>query len=291
MGATHRTRQYLHLEVSDALRSRINDRETPPGTILQSEHGLSQEFGVSRSVIRQALRTLAQEGEVHVVPGRGTVVAERPEWHRDAQRTAGLSAQMRLMGARVSTRVLSYCVQTAGDRAARLGSTDALVLERLRLLDGEPVAYIRTWLPAWVAGKVARTDLEDSSLHHQLHNNAGVDVQGGPRQIRAVSAGPEMASGLQIKPGDPVLLLEGESYDETGRVIELFSTWHRSDRVALDIAIIDPVTRPTEQVLRPSRTEATTSEAAGSPSLQMAEETASETLRIIKALRRGEGAS
>jgi GntR family transcriptional regulator len=64
-----------------------------------------------------------------------------------------------------------------------------------------------------------------------------VVVSGGPRQIRAVAARPPIAALLKVKKGTPLLLLEGESRDQTGRVIEVFSTWHRSDKVAFDVTV------------------------------------------------------
>lgn len=266
-------RRYLHVAVSDALRARILNREAPPGAILPSEKDLTEEFGVSRSVVRESLRTLAEEGHIQIVPGRGSVVIAHTEWHRDAQRTAGLSAQMRALGARVETRVLDYRVEREREQGRRLGCAEVLTLERLRLLDGEPVAYIRTWLPGWVAGKVAAEHLEDASLHVQMHERAGLAVHGGPRQIRAVGLSGDMAGHLAVPTGSAVLLLEGESLDQHGATIELFSTWHRSDRIALDITEVHASAAPGGQ---PG--------AVDGGSLRAAEEAALETLRQIRAL-------
>jgi GntR family transcriptional regulator len=77
----------------------------------------------------------------------------------------------------------------------------------------------------------------NASLHEQLRLRAGVIVSGGPRQIRAVAALPPIAALLKVTEGTPLLLLEGESLDQTGRVIEVFSTWHRSDKVAFDVTV------------------------------------------------------
>ncbi|WP_192498583.1 GntR family transcriptional regulator [Ornithinimicrobium pratense] len=262
------------MAVSDSLRARISNREIPPGAILPSEMELTTEFGVSRSVVRQALRTLADEGLIQVSPGRGAVVATHAEWHRDAQRTAGLSTQMRALKARVNTRVLSYAVRSGGAEATRLGCKDVLVLERLRYLDGEPVAYIRTWLPGWVAEKVTSGDLEDASLHMRLHEHAGVDVHGGPRQIHAVGVTGEMAERLAVPTGSPVLQLTGESLDQDGKPVEIFSTWHRSDRIALDITIIDPV------VATPEGSDTLSASAGGA--LAQAERSLRDALRAIR---------
>lgn len=240
MSTSARRQPYLHVTVGDSLRARINNREIPPGAILSSEMQLTAEFGVSRSVVRQALRTLADEGLIQIVPGRGAFAYPHPEWHRDAQRTVGLSTQMRALHTRVSTRVLSYAVHTGGEEGIRLGAEDVLVLERLRYLDGQPVAYIKTWLPGWVAERISKRDLEDASLHVQLHERAGVDVHGGPRQIHAVGVTGEMADQLRVPTGAPVLQLTGDSLDQHGNAVEIFSTWHRSDRIALDVTIVDP---------------------------------------------------
>ena len=51
-----------------------------PGTRLPPERRLAEEFGISRSTLRQALTTLVQSGHLKSVRGRsgGTFVAERP---------------------------------------------------------------------------------------------------------------------------------------------------------------------------------------------------------------------
>ena len=66
----HRT---LWQRVYDHLREEILSSRLPPGTELQ-EVGLSQELGVSRGPIREALGRLAAEGLVTVRPRRGAVV-------------------------------------------------------------------------------------------------------------------------------------------------------------------------------------------------------------------------
>jgi DNA-binding GntR family transcriptional regulator len=66
----HRT---LWQRVHDHLREEIVASRLPPGTELQ-EVALSQELGVSRGPIREALGRLAAEGLVTVRPRRGAVV-------------------------------------------------------------------------------------------------------------------------------------------------------------------------------------------------------------------------
>lgn len=53
----------------------ILDRHLQPGDPLPSERELGDQFGVSRTVIREAVRSLSAKGVVSSLPGRGLVVA------------------------------------------------------------------------------------------------------------------------------------------------------------------------------------------------------------------------
>ena len=65
-----------YIQVIEALKERINRGEWRVGDQLPAEQALCEMFGVSRTVIRQALDSLRQEGLVVRRKGRGTFVAE-----------------------------------------------------------------------------------------------------------------------------------------------------------------------------------------------------------------------
>lgn len=72
-GNSLKTRDAL---VADALRTAILRGTFKPGEKLDQGQ-LSADLGVSRSPVREALRTLAAEGLVTTIPNRGAVVTER----------------------------------------------------------------------------------------------------------------------------------------------------------------------------------------------------------------------
>jgi DNA-binding FadR family transcriptional regulator len=59
----------------------ITEAEWPPGTMLPPEGELAQQFGVSRTVIREGVRVLASRGMLEVKQGRGTVVTDLAAWN------------------------------------------------------------------------------------------------------------------------------------------------------------------------------------------------------------------
>lgn len=66
-------------KVAEMMRQTILSRQLVPGTSLPSERELGEQFGVSRTVIREAIRALAAKGIVEVRSGSGLRVASVDE--------------------------------------------------------------------------------------------------------------------------------------------------------------------------------------------------------------------
>jgi len=66
-------RRTLHDEVATRLRDMIIEGRLPPGQRV-NEVALGQLLGVSRTPLREAIKTLASEGLMEIVPARGAVV-------------------------------------------------------------------------------------------------------------------------------------------------------------------------------------------------------------------------
>jgi DNA-binding GntR family transcriptional regulator len=85
-------------EIAAALEEAIAVGSIPPGTVLRQDH-LSQQFEVSRTPVREALRKLAALGLATFEPNRGVRVVhlDRSEWQQAFQvRSAleGLAAEL-----------------------------------------------------------------------------------------------------------------------------------------------------------------------------------------------------
>lgn len=75
-----KTKAPLHRRVVLELTGRIVRGELDPGSLLPAEPRLSEEFGVSRIVIREAVKVMAEKGLVEVRQGRGTSVTPPQRW-------------------------------------------------------------------------------------------------------------------------------------------------------------------------------------------------------------------
>lgn len=65
----------------EELAARIIDGSLPEGAVLPTEAALCEDFGFSRTVLREGLKSLEERGLVRVEQGRGTTVQRRELWN------------------------------------------------------------------------------------------------------------------------------------------------------------------------------------------------------------------
>lgn len=174
-------------QVRDDLMRRLalNEfRESFPG-----EHALSQQYGVSRYTVRQALRGLRDDGMVTADRGRAPRVAANVEIEQPLGALYSLFSSVEAAGLEQLSVVRILDVRADQVAAGHLG-VDAceplLHLERLRLAGGEPLAVDRVWLPARVARPLLRADFTRTALYDELARRCGLKLTGGQETLRAV---------------------------------------------------------------------------------------------------------
>ena len=221
----------LHAQIRDILHRQIVDLALPPGSSLPTEEELQRQFGVSRSVVRQALSGLSDLGLIRRQRGRGSVVAATPVLRRHVQRAGGLDEQAAAHGQRLRTHVLAVEPSEppqAGIEA--LDTSNTWKIERIRYLDDLPVAFMRTWVPRDFFPHFTAELLENASLLGLMRDH-GYHPAGGPRQVQAVSSDPDLARKLNINTREPLLLLQGVTRDALGHGLEWFNVWHSPNTV------------------------------------------------------------
>jgi DNA-binding FadR family transcriptional regulator len=71
----------LHRQIARRLGARIVSGEMEEGAALPNEAALSKELGVSRTVVREAVKVLAAKDLLEVRPKTGTKVRPRRDWN------------------------------------------------------------------------------------------------------------------------------------------------------------------------------------------------------------------
>lgn len=81
-------------QVAMQIEKRILDGELRSGDRLPTERELAEQFQVSRTAVREAMKILAQKGLVDMRPGRGTIVIDGA--HEAMQDSIGLVMKLKL---------------------------------------------------------------------------------------------------------------------------------------------------------------------------------------------------
>src|SRR5437870_8536637 len=81
-------------QVAEQIEKRILDGELRSGDRLPTERELAEQFHVSRTGVREAMKILAQKGLVDMRPGRGTIVIDGA--HQAMQHSIGLVMKLKL---------------------------------------------------------------------------------------------------------------------------------------------------------------------------------------------------
>src|SRR5205823_14395758 len=81
-------------QVAEQIEKRILDGELRSGDRLPTERELAEQFHVSRTAVREAMKILAQKGLVDMRPGRGTIVIDGA--HEAMQDSIGLAMKLKL---------------------------------------------------------------------------------------------------------------------------------------------------------------------------------------------------
>lgn len=223
----------------------ITGGELVPGDLLPSETELCEMYAVSRTVIRQAIGELVNEGRLQRQRGKGTFVAEPKLDEQFFKSTEGFFEDLTSRGHGVHSEIveLDSVIPSARVRdALELADGDRCVeLGRVRSVDGEVITYTRSWLPERInddlLGTLRSAELEGRSLY-QILADTGVTIATGRRTLEALPATEHIAHLIDVEAGTAVMYIESVGFDANQRPVEFFRAWHRGDRTRIGINVV-----------------------------------------------------
>lgn len=231
----------FYFQLKQIILADIAAQDLRPGDRYVGDHELSAKYGVSRTVVRQALGELESEGVIERIKGRGTFIAHPKVDEGLARSLTGLYEEVRKRGSSLRSEVRRLELVPADDVVAEILQLPAdmpvFAIERLRFVDGEPWVLVITHVPQAVAPGLAGEDLTEQSLYELLNTKYGVVIAYGRRTVEAATASAALARSLRISPGDPVLVLRSVVFSEDNKPVETFVAYHRGDRSRFEVEL------------------------------------------------------
>jgi GntR family transcriptional regulator len=231
----------MYYQLKELLREKIAAGEWAPGAMIPSERELSEQYGISRMTARQALVELTTEGLLNRVQGRGTFVAE-PKIQQELTRLTGFTEDMRTRGVRSGGKVLRLELiepPTLALQALQITPDRRVVLlERLRLASGEPIALETCYLYFNNVQSLLQEDFENNSLYNLLTQKYGITPAKARQQVEADLCSHREQDLFNIQEGAPVLRNRRVTFDQWGRSFEYTESAYRADRYVFHIELV-----------------------------------------------------
>ena len=223
----------MWMQLKSILQGRIESGLLPPDSRLYSEHAMCKMFGVSRTVVREALNELVHDRFIYRIQGKGTFVSGRKEEQDYAGSNIGFSGEMSSKGREVRTQILEQTLDdptTREVRMLRLGKGQRIVkLCRLMFIDNQPRLLVEMAFPSDLVNGLETVNLKNRSVYDVLKRRYGLAPATSERWIDAIHPTPHQASALEITLETPLLGIESCAYLPDGRPFEYYYAIHRSD--------------------------------------------------------------
>jgi GntR family transcriptional regulator len=209
----------LRVEVYDRIASAIRAGSLPPESLLPAESELGEAMQVSRTVVREALLLLEEDGLLRSRRGIGRVVsAARPAAGFERLRPIEQILSDRFRDLSVSRTEVTLQRESASFIAEGLripSASASLFIESVLSSDGDPIALVQEHLPAGedlrsfgthVQRLVENIDPERTCLG-SLATELGPTLGAGRSELTAGTPGAARAKLLNIRPTSPVLIV------------------------------------------------------------------------------------
>jgi GntR family transcriptional regulator len=230
-----------YAQVIEELQRRIESGEYPPGSLLPSEHQLSDEFAIARPTVVRALRVLRQDGWIETQQGKGSFVRGRPALAGLESARTGEDALNR-DEAREPGTVIGAGITPPPPRVAGLlgpaGNGEILARRVLVRQDDEPSELVTWWVPAALADS---TDLGQAGplpggVRGHLSRRKGLRVDHVLEQVTARHPTGQEARLLGVGRTAAMLVMYVAARDASGGPVLVLEVVMPGDRHELEDA-------------------------------------------------------
>lgn len=235
-------RKPRYLELADDLRRQILDGSLPSDG-FPTESALCSSYGVSRFTVREALRTLQNEGLIQRRRGSGTVIqpaaARGGALHQPLSNVAEIlqyardsSFLFQRDGDAVLPRVIAeQAGVSVGGRWARFRGI------RTRAGEAGPIAVTDAYIHPALCDIADAIDVAADTIFRQVERLARVRIAHITQDIQAVPASADIAAALNVPRRSACLRILRCYLDQDGRAIEISASHHPGTRFAYNMHI------------------------------------------------------
>lgn len=196
----------MYIKIHNQIKRDVENHVYKVGDRIPAERPLAVKFGVSRMTLRQAIKTLEEEGILERRLGSGTYVASQ----KVQEKMSGIMSFTEITQANgqiPSSKLISYQIgKPSLSEKERLNLTpdsEVLRMERIRFADETPICYEVVTIPYHLVENLSKDDIS-THLYETLNKN-GYRIGRVTEHISAAVANENDARLLNAKKGEALI--------------------------------------------------------------------------------------
>ena len=228
--------QPRYMQLAQTLINEIQSGRFPVGSTIPTEFELCEQFGASRSTVREAVKQLVQLGMVVRQAGVGTTVkAVRSEggYRQVMQQLSDLHRYTADTVLQILSKETSEVrdPETCDMLKARPGET-WLRIVGLRRSGGspDPICHTEVWIQPAFRSLVVHESESHVPIYTLIEKQFGERIAQVQQEIRAIAMPSGIAALVNVKPRTPALWLCRRYLNQRGEVVEAAISIHPADR-------------------------------------------------------------
>lgn len=223
----------VYYQLKEDIKQKIANEVWKVGQCIDSERELSENYGVSRMTVRQALGELVKEGLLVREKGKGTFVCEPKVKQKDMM---SFSEIIKKSGRKLQTKVLKFELIETPEEVQDIFEVEKIYeINRLRIVDDEVVANEKVYIPKDYCENLNETMLKGSLF--KILEEVGYKVENSESELKAIIMDDELRNLFQVEEQAPLLQSFNKVFTNDDKVLFVEEAVYRSDKYILEINI------------------------------------------------------
>lgn len=205
-----------------------------------------QIYGVSRTTVRLALKDLEEKGYIFTQHGKGSYVAKYHESLVNLSEQYSFTEHMKGIGKKPKTKLLAYSlIQKNKELTEFFPEKDEYIIEliRLRLADGKPMLYEKTYIPYSKFEDVLPEELNHRSLYTIFKEDYNEHIKLAHEEFSVGIASQEITKYLDINENSPFLKIYRRTINLNNEIIEYTKSYASPNQFSYQTIHYNPLNR------------------------------------------------
>jgi GntR family transcriptional regulator, trehalose operon transcriptional repressor len=221
------------IKIYEEIAAQIQDGSLKSGSLLPSENDLTAHYRSSRETIRKALNMLSEEGYIHKVQGKGSIVLDVKRLDFPISGLTSFKELTQKIGQRAKTHVVRLDKEIPDSdirEQLKLSKTDLVWnIARVREIDGEKIILDKDYLAEKFVSTITE-EISRHSIYEYLEGELGLSISFAKKIITVEEPTEEDKEYLDLTGFQNMVVVKNYVYLDDASLFQYTESRHRPDK-------------------------------------------------------------